>query len=79
VTGWLASLLEILRAIGAWLVVRRAEQAVDAEHRAGNAEAYVATRKEIDHAEIVGDDPAAARRWLRERDGAGDGGPAAKG
>jgi hypothetical protein len=78
VTGWLASLLAIFRAIGAWLMVRRAEQAVEAEHRAGNAEAYAATRKEIDHAdEIVGDDPAAARRWLRER--AGDGGPAPKG
>lgn len=79
-TGWLASLLAILRSIGAWLMVRRAERAVEDRHRAESAEAYVAKRKEIDRAEeIVGDDPAAARRWLRERHSAHSSGPATKG
>lgn len=78
-TGWLASLLGILRAIGTWLMVRKAEQAVEDRHRAEDAEAYVATRREIDHAEIVGNDPDAARRWLHERYNAGRGGTGPKG
>lgn len=40
----------------------------DALDRAHDAEAYVETRREVDHAiDDMGDDPAAARRWLRER------------
>jgi hypothetical protein len=65
-TGWLAALLGILRAIGTWLVARTAVRAVEAEHRAEKAESYARTRKEIDDAPH-GDDPAAARRWLHER------------
>ena len=34
----------------------------------GAAEAYAKTRKGMDDAENLGDDPDAARRWLRERD-----------
>lgn len=30
-------------------------------------QAYIDTRKRIDEADIVGDDPAVARDWLRER------------
>lgn len=29
---------------------------------------HIATREKIDEADIVGDDPSAAARWLRERD-----------
>ena len=36
-----------------------------------NAE-YIETRKEMDDAEIHGDDPDAARRWLSERKRRGD-------
>lgn len=40
----------------------------DALDRAHDAEAYVHTRREVDNAiNDMGDDPDAARRWLRER------------
>lgn len=46
------------------------EQRDDALERAHDAEAYVHTRQRIDDAtDDLGDDPAAARRWLRERSG----------
>lgn len=54
---------------------RRAEAAVRVENRAEAAEAYIETRKRIDDAEVNGDDPAAADRWLRERAAARDPGP----
>jgi hypothetical protein len=38
----------------------------DAARDARNAD-YIKTREKIDEADIVGDDPDAARRWLRER------------
>ncbi len=37
------------------------------------AEAYAETRKRADEANIVGDDPDMARRWLRERGQRGGG------
>lgn len=46
---------------------KRAEAAVRTEAQLEGAEAYIETRERIDNAEIVGDDPDAARRWLRER------------
>ncbi|WP_128253933.1 hypothetical protein [Falsirhodobacter deserti] len=53
--------------------------AVVAAHRRGKAAerkqepdkvalGYVDTRRRTDDADIVGDDPAAARNWLRNRD-----------
>ena len=38
-----------------------------AQAKAADAAAYVDTRRRMDDADILGDDPAAARRWLHER------------
>ncbi len=35
--------------------------------RAKQAEQYIETRKRMDDADVVGDDPDLSRRWLRER------------
>ena len=63
---WLAAALAAIAAfVGIYLRGRK-----DAASRAHTAdlEAYRKTREDIDDAEIHGNDPAAARRWLREYD-----------
>jgi hypothetical protein len=58
-----------LVALVAWAVVRvgaMADRAARAEEAAHDGQAYRETREKMDEV-IVGDDPAAARRWLRER------------
>jgi hypothetical protein len=63
---WLAAALAAAFAIlGVYLQGRR-----DAASRARtrDLEGYKDTREAIDDAEVHGDDPAAARRWLKEYD-----------
>ena len=49
--------------VGKWLGKREGASVVRTER----AEEYTDTRKRMDEADIVGDDPDAARRWLSER------------
>ncbi|WP_112308965.1 hypothetical protein [Pseudogemmobacter bohemicus] len=70
-TGMLAAVLGLTLAplmalIGWWRGRAAARKAVQAESEAN----YAKTRRRMDAAEPVGNDPDAARRWLRERDAA---------
>jgi hypothetical protein len=49
--------------------MKEAQGRKDAEKQSDfdRAKDYIKTRKRIDEADIVGDDPDAARRWLHER------------
>ena len=67
------AILDLLRALVApvvgWLAWRKGKADARAETALEAAERYAKTRKAMDDADaIVGDDPAAARRWLSERD-----------
>lgn len=70
------ALTAIAAGVIAFLVIRLRLQGgrlEDAERRADAAEGYVDTRREIDDAvDDLGNDPDAARRWLRERAAAGE-------
>ena len=67
-TGLLALLWKPIAAILALLGIYAAGPASARQKaRTRAAEGYVETRKKADDAEIVGDDPNSARRWLRER------------
>lgn len=46
---------------------REGRQKAKSEAAAKQAKDYAETRKRIDDADIIGDDPDLARRWLRER------------
>ena len=50
-----------------WTGRRQARKEVKRETALEAAERYAETRKEMDDADTVGDDPAAARRFLHER------------
>ena len=64
-TGWLGAALGWLAAGGAvWLMAWRGR---GQKAKLDKANEYTDTRKRIDEADIVGDDPDAARRWLSER------------
>ena len=52
--------------IGATYLKGRAD--ARAKRKVQDLQSYADTRKAIDDAEIHGDDPDAARRWLSERD-----------
>jgi hypothetical protein len=61
---WLmAGAAALVALLVAWLKGRGSVKA-----KIKQAEAYAETRKRIDDEATVGNDPAAARRWLRERD-----------
>lgn len=61
-------LLAVASALG-YAELRAAQARRDAEGEAelNKATDYIKTRKRMDDADIVGDDPDAARRWLHER------------
>lgn len=64
-TGWLGAALGWLAAGGAvWLMAWRSR---GQKTKLDDANDYIKTRKRMDEAEIVGDDPDDARRWLHER------------
>ena len=62
-----AAVLAAILGLVAW-AYRKGRKEARQETALEAAERYAKTRKEIDNAEDdVGDDPDAARRWLRER------------
>lgn len=59
---------KILASIGGVLVAFMAGRKVASQKaKIDTLKAKDATRERIDHAEVTGDDPGAARRWLSER------------
>ena len=63
----IAAALAAIVGLAAW-AYRKGRKEARQETALEAAERYAKTRKEIDNAEDdVGDDPDAARRWLRER------------
>ena len=63
----IAAVLAAIVGLAAW-AYRKGRKEARQETALEAAERYAKTRKEIDNAEDdVGDDPDAARRWLRER------------
>ena len=64
---WAAAFVAV--ALAFWFGGRKSAQTA---REAEEGKAYADTRKRMDEA-VVGDDPAAARRWLHER-GKSDGG-----
>lgn len=61
---WLAAALAAVAAFAG--VYLRGRQDAASRARTAELEAYRETREDIDDAEIHGDDPAAARRWLQQ-------------
>jgi hypothetical protein len=52
---------------GAWLLRLDAKRDANTKTALQAAEAYAKTRKDMDDADTLGNDPDAARRWLHER------------
>lgn len=64
--GWLAGAGAVIAAlVTAW---RRGRASAKQQAALDAAEAYAKTRKGMDDADTLGNDPDAARRWLSERD-----------
>ena len=68
--GPLGALLAGLVAVGgAWLAgTRKGRQGAKSEADLRDLREHIETRERMDNADIVGDDPSAAARWLQSRD-----------
>ena len=62
---YIAGLLGVIAGAAGLYAKGRSDAKAKAETR--DMREHIATREKIDEADIVGDDPSAAARWLRER------------